>query len=235
MELILFSVLFYILLFIIIFIVFFLINFNNSIKIMKLYTEELDPEKYLEAIDSEIVKLSNINFTNKQMQKSNNNNIEMLIVNKSCGLIGQGKFDEAADLLNKTDLNKLDLSFKILLEINSIALLYSAEKNDEATKLFLEKQTQINEWIKIKKFRYSLMGIIATYNFHIGNFEESKKILNELIKNKIPKVVYVEAEYLLALIDIKEGKVIEGKKRLSVLLEPTKKLYLYTLIKRELE
>lgn len=204
---------------------------------MHLLITKLDPVKFIEETDKEIKKISNIkyNIINKGLLKNNLKYIESLKIQKSIGLRVQGNFNEAQTLKSEIDMTKFDETLRKFLELDNINTIYPFIKNEEAIRIFLENEQQINEWLKIKRFKTQMMGSIAIYNFHIGNYKESKRLIKEMQKNKIDKLTYIETEYLLALIDIKEGREDEGRKRFSALLDPTKKIYLHDAITKQLE
>lgn len=210
-------------------------EFIKSIYILNLLTTKLDPDKFINETDKQIDKINNNLQKFKLLKESNLKYIEMLKLNKTAGLIYKGLFEETQDLFNSIDPNKVDLSYRTLYEINYICFLYSAGRVDDANRLYLEKQESIENLVNNKKFRITTLGLISTYNYYQGNYNRSKELIIEMKKSKLPKIIDVECEYWLALIDIKQDKIEEGKARLEALLEPTKKLYLNELIKKELE
>lgn len=207
-----------------IYLIVYIITLNNSTKILKSLTQELDPDKYLEAINKKISKCK------KEKNK------EMLKVNKTAGLIEKGNFEEAIELLKTIDINNLSLPFKVAYEINMIAALYSSDKIKEANELYKEKENFFNELIlKHKQFTYPVMHLKVSYNYYTGNYNETKGLINELQKNKLSKASYINLEYILGLTEIREGNIEEGKRRLELLLKPTEKLYIHKVIEKQLQ
>lgn len=214
-----------------IFIAVILVEILKSKIIVDYLMVKLDPDKFLYAVDEQIKDLSN----NLKLKENNKMIIECLKVNKIAGLVSKGLFSDAKELQNSIDEEKLNMNFKLLYEINKLSLLYASQQIEEANKRYLDKETYIKGYINNKKFKFSIMSLIATYNYYNNKLDESKIIFTEIKESKVLKILEVNCEYYLCLIEIKQCRTNEAKERLTELLEVTKKLYLNTLIQKELE
>lgn len=191
--------------------------------------EKCDPEKFIE-IQNELLKM----YSLKKYK-------HYKMITKANGLFFAGKYDDAISLLLLIDIKKPKLSIEYSTYYYYILSRVYFEKKEIAN--FLETKKYIEELILLSNLKISTQKYI---NIHIKNnnarflfinndFENSKKIFEELLNEATAKRLKVINTYMLACIDLKQGSVEEAKTKFNYVVRNGNKLFYVTLAKEELE
>lgn len=137
----------------------------------------------------------------------------MLLVNKSAGLIYKGDFEDAVNLLKSIKPERFPRKIKLLYYNNLLSGLFLLERLDEAKELFNKHQKMFYEKSGSKLLDMAVKSTLAVYEMYFGSLNTSRRMLEELLNEKLSDLHRATMLYYIGLIELKEGKLDEAKKR----------------------
>ena len=198
----------------------FLLGRNFAFRINNILTDECDPEKFLTEYDS----FYNINRSFDR-------------INRYSAVINLGKYDEARQIIESAPPPETEKSknYALLYYINAANLNIFDGKFEEAQqKLDYVKNLELPP--KDKSFSINAIdGNEVELLRRQGHLVESRRLLNELLQRKIPKISVLSCVFALGLISVEEQKYDEAKAAFRKVIDEGNKLYKVTLAKQELD
>lgn len=145
-------------------------RYLRSYYIGNILMKQANPDLFLIEIEKDINKQKNLKYK------------KMLLVNKTSGLICKGQWDEAIRILKETGDDIKNKHFKVLYYNNLVVSLFNIGRTDEAIRLLQDKSDilDMNAQYKNKEFQSSIKKLYALKEYCTGNYEESKKMFEEL-------------------------------------------------------
>lgn len=198
-----------------------ILNFQGQ-KINKSFCRSLDVEEHLNQINQLISQ------TKKENVK------DMLLIAKAGTLSLKGDLDEARILLCSINENNLSFRFQLMFYNNKIYNDLFLGNIERAQDTYIEVKDLLLRGVGIPHISESIKATVALLGYFIGEIEDSKRIVTELLGRESNKLTYLECNYILGLIEIKEDNVSEGNERLRNILEMSKGTVYYSRIKEAL-
>lgn len=182
---------------------------------MGLLDDRCDPEAFLERTDKQI------NITGRNPAPKN-----ILLINRSTGLIELGRFEEAKEILLSIDKSRLSVRNGSLFAYtaNLISCYFGSGEIDRAEELF---ETEMAVLPPIgKKAEFAAKMLVAKRLFHLKRYCESREQFNKLLAQKISKRARMSILYYLARMDEIEGNRESAMLKYSEVAKEGNKLWI---------
>ncbi len=184
--------------YIIIFVFLILKSYLRQKHIVSILNDKVDPDLFLKEIQIEIDKT-----TNKKQKK-------LLLVNKSAGLYYKGKFHYMINLLDSIDPSELNKNFKASYYNNFVLAYLAVDRIDDSINIMETYSEILVPSYKYESLNIAIKSTKALLDFHQGKISESKKVLDELVKENIPNNIRASAYFHLGQINLMEGNTDLG-------------------------
>ncbi len=166
-----------------------------------------DIELFLEEIEKDITRA---------MENNNLRMANMLLVNKSAGLIHSGDFSEAIGFLESVDTEKLLGCFKTLRVNNLLYGLLMAGRLEEARNLYSENSKMLYKKTGYAELDRGLQGTAATYEFYCGGRDKSLELFElNIDRGQKPDIHSANSYYHIGLIRLGEKRYGESLEELE--------------------
>lgn len=163
------------------------------------------PDVFLEEIERDI-----------QAAGANSRLGRAMVINKCAGLCYIGRFQEAADQLERLDLRWLPSTFRVLHRNNLLMVLLHQRRFDDARALYEANQRLLTTPTRVKHVNTAMRGTVAIYDLFCGDRARGKKVLGELLK--CPDMDHMRAFRLfyLGLALLEEGRAEEANQHFQL-------------------
>ena len=195
-----------------------------SVKLLKILTNECDPDRYLSEYDS-FYKISD-----KSMNKH-----PIYFVNRYSGLIYSGRYTEARQTMENAPAPELvnKQAYYPIYYVNAAHQNILDGNYDDAR----QKLDYIRNLKLPKKHQSIFINAIDGNEAEIlrkqGHLPESRALLNEVLSRKIYKLNRLVCIFALGLIDVDEQKYNDARTAFSYVIAEGNKLNLVVLAKQE--
>lgn len=199
------------------------VNFRNSKKRLNLLEEDCDPEAFLTNTEKQ-----------RNTAKGNAKTNTYLDLDMAAGLMAAGDFNKAKEILASIDKAYLAVENGTLFiyAMNYIICLYELGEIRQAEKMY---KTEISDILAKSRFvpLYKIL-LDAERNYFLKEYDESRELYNDMLRNKISKGKQLQITYRLAQIDEIEGDTDAATEKYREVAERGNKLWIAEQAKKKL-
>ncbi|NLK72811.1 MAG: hypothetical protein GX285_07335 [Clostridiales bacterium] len=199
------------------------VNFKKSKKRLNLLEEDCDPEAFLANTEKQRIAAKGNAKTNTYLD-----------LDMAAGLMAAGDFNKAKEILASIDKAYLAVENGTLFiyAMNYIICLYELGETRQAEKMY---KTEISDILAKSRFvpLYKIL-LDAERNYFLKEYDESRELYNDMLRNKISKGKQLQITYRLAQIDEIEGDTDAAKEKYREVAERGNKLWIAEQAKMKL-